>query len=105
MSVGVDWYHGICPRVIAERALFSAGQSRENLDGLFLVRTTTRESGEIVLSVMFDSQPWHYKAQHMGGTNYRFYGMEFQSVDELIKHHFHTQGKLLGLLTDPCTQC
>lgn len=98
-----SYYHGVCSRAVAERALLSSGVVSE-LNGTFLVRQSPRGPGQLVICMVFDSVVWHYKLTHLGDGRYRYYGLEFDSVQAVIDHHKHNPEKMLCTLQKECSR-
>mmetsp|Transcript_17491 Transcript_17491/g.45722 ORF Transcript_17491/g.45722 Transcript_17491/m.45722 type:complete len:632 (-) Transcript_17491:198-2093(-) len=110
-----SYYHGVCSRPIAERALLSQGPA-EKLDGTFLVRQSPRAAGtgSLVVSMVFEGVIWHYKMEWKG-TQYHYYDRTFSNqmkgrkvvqyaIDALIEHHSREAGAMLCCMAHPCTR-
>ncbi|XP_055648954.1 tyrosine-protein kinase Fer-like isoform X6 [Falco peregrinus] len=77
-----DWYHGAIPRIEAQELLKQQGD--------FLVRESHGKPGEYVLSVFSDGQRRHFIIQY-ADNQYRFEGTGFQTIPQLIDHHYTTK--------------
>lgn len=98
-----EYYHGVCSRPVAERALLSQGPVYD-LDGVFLVRQSPRQDGQMVVSMVYDSTVWHYKMSHVGNGRYSYYGKYYDSIDHIISNHTLNAEKMLHVLTRPCAR-
>eukprot|EP00035_Acanthoeca_spectabilis_P023198 m.448241 g.448241 ORF g.448241 m.448241 type:complete len:623 (-) comp19633_c0_seq1:148-2016(-) len=96
------YYHGVCSRPIAERALLSQGPV-ETLDGTFLVRQSPRGQGSMVISMVFDGVVWHYKMNRTA-SGYEYYGKHFRDIDEIIEHHKKRPEAMLCCLENHCSR-
>eukprot|EP00038_Savillea_parva_P030917 m.81424 g.81424 ORF g.81424 m.81424 type:complete len:640 (-) comp9406_c0_seq5:1988-3907(-) len=102
LDVTAPYYHGVCSRVVAERALLSQG-SVDTLEGTFLVRQSPRSQDSLVVSVVFDGCVWHYRMKWTGEA-YSYYGNTFKTVDDLIKYHLTERGVMFCCLTTVCSR-
>ena len=94
-----------------------------DLEGCFLVRTSSSNPNDCTLSAIFEAKVWHYRIQKLDryapvpmepdpltgssppfySGRYRFYGSEYDSLPELINYHSQFKGSvLLGLLSRHC---
>lgn len=90
------WFFGQLSRDEAERYLL---QSRLKLNGKYLVRE--RCDGSLVLSMLHQNRPWHYKVTETAEGKYNIeLGPEFDTIMDLIT--FYHNGGLLCRLTVPC---
>eukprot|EP00037_Helgoeca_nana_P001189 m.25606 g.25606 ORF g.25606 m.25606 type:complete len:628 (+) comp11534_c0_seq1:137-2020(+) len=96
------YYHGVCSRPIAERALFSQGPV-ESLNGTFLVRQSPRGQGSMVVSMVFDGVVWHYK-MNKTAKGYEYYGNNFKDIDAIIDHHKKRPEAMLCCLNNHCSR-
>eukprot|EP00038_Savillea_parva_P004087 m.133938 g.133938 ORF g.133938 m.133938 type:complete len:832 (-) comp11370_c0_seq4:81-2576(-) len=78
------WFHGILARVRVSQLL------KENLDrqpGDFLVRESTRENNQLVLSVFVKNRISHFKIATDDTGKYKFEGDAFNTVSELVNFY------------------
>eukprot|EP00045_Choanoeca_perplexa_P011166 m.117085 g.117085 ORF g.117085 m.117085 type:complete len:762 (+) comp15532_c0_seq2:135-2420(+) len=98
----MPFFHGSISRTAAERLLMSQGRILD-LEGCFLVRTSSSNPNDYTLSAIFEAKVWHYRIQKLDSGRYRFYGSEYDSLPELINYHSQFKGSvLLGVLTRHC---
>eukprot|EP00730_Choanoeca_flexa_P001620 TRINITY_DN10712_c0_g1_i3.p1 TRINITY_DN10712_c0_g1~~TRINITY_DN10712_c0_g1_i3.p1 ORF type:complete len:791 (+),score=154.72 TRINITY_DN10712_c0_g1_i3:150-2522(+) len=98
----MPFFHGNISRTAAERLLMSQGRIID-LEGTFLVRTSSSNPNDYTLSVIFEAKVWHYRIQKLDSGRYRFYGSEYDSLPELINYHCQFKGTtLLNVLTRHC---
>lgn len=76
--------------------------SSSELHGLFLVRLSNKPGGGPVLSAIFVSLPWHYRATELPNRRYRFYGREYASLEDLVQTLRREKGPLLDTLRTYC---
>ena len=103
LDPNASYYHGVCSRPVAERALLSQGRI-QGLDGVYLIRQSPRGQGQMVLSMVYDKVVWHYKMQHIGGGRYHYYGKEYDNIQHIIDHHKVKAEKMLCLLKHFCSR-
>lgn len=96
----LEYFHGAISRQAAERLLMSQGRVAE-LEGCFLVRNGS-SPGDLVLSVVFEGKVRHYRIQQLEDGRYRFYGRDYETVDDLVAEHRTVKNKLMAVLRNHC---
>lgn len=80
-----DWYHGVLPREEVQKLLTNEGE--------FLVRMSKNKQTnqtQHVLSVLWKGSHKHFIVQENEQGEFKFEGSAYQTVRELVLHHFNT---------------
>eukprot|EP00049_Salpingoeca_infusionum_P003390 m.66133 g.66133 ORF g.66133 m.66133 type:complete len:216 (+) comp12102_c0_seq3:97-744(+) len=96
-----DWFHGAISRHEAEKRLQQGGM----VDGLFLVRTSSKGINTFALSVCHKGQLYHNTIEKQPHNTYLYVGVgrEFETLEDLVNYYLASTASKLAL-SQVCTR-
>jgi len=100
----MDFIHDALDRVSALQFLESCAPADQSMNGYFLVRRSSIDPTNYILTCVFYDEIWHFQIMRHDPDQWYSIGSGplFESLEHLIDHYMRFSDGLPGLLTSPC---